>query len=144
MLIRTLSDSGWFKQVKACRYQVEPATASLRAAVGGTSASPAAKLLPEPSQMASPAEMARRHGPRDSRSRLAWAARLFPLREPKASRPSGGHEIDTNPNALPALRVFPFTLCAARPSVLRFMATGRNLGPGHSKRPPSLRVALSR
>ena len=28
----------------------------------------------------------------------------------------------TNPNALPAPRVFPLTLCAARRSVLRFMA----------------------
>jgi hypothetical protein len=46
-----------------CRYQVEPAMASPRPAEGGTSADPAAKLLTEPSQMASPAEMARRYGP---------------------------------------------------------------------------------
>jgi hypothetical protein len=37
---------------KGCRYQVEPATASLRAAEGGTSADPA--------------EMARRYGPETS------------------------------------------------------------------------------
>jgi hypothetical protein len=52
-----------FVGCRECRYQVEPATASLRAAVGGTSADPAAKLLTEPLQMASPAEMARRYGP---------------------------------------------------------------------------------
>jgi len=46
-----------------CRHQVEPATASLRADEGGTGADPAAKLLTEPSHMASPAEMARRYGP---------------------------------------------------------------------------------
>ena len=46
-----------------CRYQVEPAMASPRPAEGGTSADPAAKLLTEPSQMASPAEMAERYGP---------------------------------------------------------------------------------
>jgi hypothetical protein len=57
-----------------CPYQVEPATASLRAAKGGTGADPAAKLLTEPSQMASPAEMARGYGPetlfREWRKRL--------------------------------------------------------------------------
>ena len=52
-----------FARCWECRYQVEPATASPRAAEGGTSADPAAKLLMEPSQMASPAEMARRYGP---------------------------------------------------------------------------------
>jgi hypothetical protein len=46
-----------------CRHQVEPATASLRAAQGGTSADPAAKLLTQPSQMAAPAEVAERYGP---------------------------------------------------------------------------------
>jgi hypothetical protein len=60
----------------------EPATASLRAAVGGTSADPAAKLLMEPSQMASPAEMPRRYGREppvpDWHKRLVF----FPLREP--------------------------------------------------------------
>ena len=65
-----------FARCLECRYQVEPATASLRAALalrasggeatiseGGASVDPAAKLLTEPSQMASPAEMARRYGP---------------------------------------------------------------------------------
>ena len=65
-----------FAGCRDCRHQVEPAAASLRAAPalrasggeaaiseGGTSADPAAKLLTEPSQMASPAEMARRYGP---------------------------------------------------------------------------------
>jgi hypothetical protein len=52
-----------FAGCRECRYQVEPAAASLRAAEGGTSADPAAKLLTEPSQMAAPAEMARRYGP---------------------------------------------------------------------------------
>jgi hypothetical protein len=51
-----------FAGCRDCRHQVEPATASLRAAESGTSADPAAKLLTEPSQMASPAEMARRYG----------------------------------------------------------------------------------
>jgi hypothetical protein len=63
-----------FAGCRDCRHQVEPATASLRAAEGGTSADPAAKLLTEPSQMASPAEMARRYGPQtpvpDWRERL--------------------------------------------------------------------------
>src|SRR5580704_10965070 len=57
-----------FAGCRDCRHQVEPATASLHATEGGTSADPAAKLLTEPSQMASPAEMARRYGPlRESR-----------------------------------------------------------------------------
>jgi hypothetical protein len=54
-----------------CRHTVEPATGSLRAAEGGTTADPAAKLLTEPSQMASPAEIGAALRPRDSRSRLA-------------------------------------------------------------------------
>jgi hypothetical protein len=44
-----------FAGCRDCRHQVEPATASFRAAEGGTSADPAPKLLTEPSQMASPA-----------------------------------------------------------------------------------------
>jgi hypothetical protein len=52
-----------FAGCRDCRHQVEPATASLRDTKGGTSADPAAKLLTEPSQMASPAEMAERYGP---------------------------------------------------------------------------------
>jgi hypothetical protein len=51
---------GWCRD---CGHQVEPATASLRAAKRGTSADPAAKLLTESSQMASLAEMAERYGP---------------------------------------------------------------------------------
>ena len=43
--------------------RLNPLRRHLRAAVGGTSADPAAKLLTEPSPMASPAEMARRYGP---------------------------------------------------------------------------------
>jgi hypothetical protein len=61
---------------RKCRYQVEPATASLRAAEGGTSADPAAKLLTEPSQMASPAEMARRYGPETPVPTPEWHERL--------------------------------------------------------------------
>ena len=59
-----------------CRYEVEPAPASLRPAEGGTSADPAAKLLTEPSQMASPAEMARRYSTPvpDWRERLVCSA----------------------------------------------------------------------
>ena len=76
-----------FAGCRNCRYRFEPATASLRAAEGGTSADPAAKLLTEPSQMASPAEMARRYGPEtpvpewqpDNPLAVKVAARNIPL-----------------------------------------------------------------
>jgi hypothetical protein len=52
-------------------------------AEGGTSADPAAKLLTEPSQMASPAEMARRYGPETPVPEWRKRTGLFPLREPR-------------------------------------------------------------
>jgi hypothetical protein len=65
-----------FAGCRECCYQVEPATASLRAAEGGTSADPV--------------ESGPTIRPRGSCSRLVEPARLFPLRKPpKASRPSG-------------------------------------------------------
>ena len=56
---------------KACRYQAEPATASLRAAEGGTSADPA--------------EMARRYGP--GTPVADWHKRLVCSR-------CGSHDVD--------------------------------------------------
>ena len=58
--------------------KVESAAASLRAAEGGTSTDPVAKLLTEPSQMASPAEMGRRHSPETPVSE--WRERLVCFR----------------------------------------------------------------
>jgi hypothetical protein len=74
-----------FAVCRNCRHQVEAATASLRAAEGGTSGDPAAKLLTEPSQMASPAEMARRYGPETAV--LDWHKRLVCSR-------CGSHDTD--------------------------------------------------